>query len=135
MSQLKIFTLSDRVCLQNLLDLPIESIEEYGELYSKLWQVEERDRRLKTNIAARIKENLDELQGLKKQIAQAQGQKEYGVSEFEEEVQDEYKIRIKYGGQKQTIDSGLIARQESLELQIKRDLDCLNQSENKICLG
>lgn len=135
MSQLKIFTLSDRVCLQDLLDLPIESIEEYGELYSKLWQVEERDRRLKTNIAARIKENLDELQGLKKQITQAQGQKEYGVSEFEEEVQDEYKIRIKYGGRKQTIDSGLIARQESLELQIKRDLDCLNQSENKICLG
>ena len=135
MTQLKVFTLSDRVSLQDLLDLPIESIEEYGDIYSKLWEIEERDRRLKTNIAARIKDNLDELRSLRNQIAEAQTQKEYGVSELEEDIEDEYRIRLQYGGKKQTIDSGLKARQEFLILQIKRDLDCLNQTENKICLG
>lgn len=135
MSQLKQFTLNDRVCLQDLLDLPIESIEEYGELYSKLWEVEERDRRLGTDIVAAIKERLNELSSLRDKIAEAQTQSNYGVSEFEEEIDEEYKIKVKYGGKRQTIDSGLIARGEFLILQIKRDLNWLNQTENKICLG
>ena len=135
MSQLKRFTLNDRVCLQDILDLPIESIEEYGELYTRLWEVEERDRRLGTDIVATIKQSLTELSTIRNKIAENQYQSNYGVSELEEEIDEEYKIKIKYGSKKQTIDFGLKARQEFLILQIKRDLNWLNQAKNKICLG
>ena len=126
------FTTDDLVELQRLLQLPVEELEEYGQLYSALYQVEERDRRLGTNVVAKIKEALIELIQLEDAIALTQADSNYGATEVDKKINDEYEYKIKFNNNN-GLNQGKIARQKYLINQIKRYLNW--QNINKICLG
>lgn len=134
MTSLQVFTLDDRVALQKLLYLPIEAIEEYGELYSALCELEARDTRVGTDIAQRVKDAIAELEVIEQEIAALQSKKNYGAIEIKTEVKEDWEKGVRYSG-KTTIDTGRKKRQQFLIRQIKRDLNLQKMSGNRIPLG
>lgn len=131
---LQVFTINDRVALQRLLYLPIEAINDYGELYTALCELETRDTQLGTDIAQRVKNAIAELEVLEGEIATLQNKKNYGAIEIETEVKEDWRKKVRYS-EKNTIDAGKKERQRFLIRQVKRYLNLNKMSGNRIPLG
>ncbi|MBP0022192.1 MAG: hypothetical protein J7647_32130 [Cyanobacteria bacterium SBLK] len=119
------FSVSDRVAIQEALNLDLDEVRDGSVLALSLTEIENLDTELGSNKEGTIKAILTELQQISNDIVVNQKDSNYGVASYRVDVKDEYSKAIDYGSSNSSstgLNVGLMARKQDLINSLRRDL-------------
>lgn len=119
---LTLFTLNDRVNLQQVLSLPPCEIREGSDLYCRLERIESRDQELGIDKTGFVQGLITDYLEINTKIKEARSKTEYGVKSV-----DTQQISFENFDQRSP-DQGLIKQREEIVYQLKNELGYLSVS-------